>query len=90
MSLPLAVHQRLSLLVVAAEDVAPTRAEIIGMLIANAELDPDKLERSLIAYRRKTVADVLPTPKRGSGRGSAESDVVQIETPRPGRPRKTI
>lgn len=90
MSLPLAVHQRLTLLVTAAEDVAPTRAEIVGMLIAKAELDPDELESSLMAYRRKTVRDVLPSPRQSDGRGSQETDVVQITKPRPGRPRKVL
>lgn len=90
MSLPLAVHQRLTLLATAAEDVAPTRAEIVGMLIAKAELDADELESSLMAYRRKTVRDVLPSPTQGQGRGDRETDVVQIAKPRPGRPRKTL
>jgi len=89
MSLPLAVHHRLTLLVTAAEDVAPTRAEIVGMLIAKAELDSDELESSLMAYRRKTVRDILPSPTQSDDRGGQETD-LHITKPRPGRPRKTL
>lgn len=86
MSLPLAVHQRLTLLADAAEYVAPSRAELVGMLIANANLDADELESSLLAYRRKTIGDVLPA-STGS-RDSEGAEVIQIAAPRPGRPRR--
>jgi hypothetical protein len=86
MSLPLAIHERLTRLTELATAAAPSRAEIIGMLIAGAKLDADELERALVAYRKKTVGDVLPEPT--SEDGPTAGRVVQIATRRPGRPRR--
>jgi hypothetical protein len=82
MSLPLAIHHRLDLLADSAEDVAATRAEIIGMLIASASLDPDKLESDILRYRKLTAADVVPSEADGS-------NVVSIERRGPGRPSRS-
>jgi hypothetical protein len=82
MSLPLVVHERLARLTEAASAVAPSRAELVAMLIADADLDPGQLERAVMAYRKKTVGDVLP-PDSIEG---SNTQVVQIRTPGPGRP----
>jgi hypothetical protein len=80
MALPMAVHRRLDLLAEAATDVAATRAEIVGMLIAQSEMNSDELERRVLAYRKMTVDDVLPGPADGS-------DVV-VPLRKPGRPKR--
>jgi hypothetical protein len=79
MSLPLAVHRRLDVIAELADNVRPTRAEIIGMLIAETELDAAGLEQRLLDYRRKTVREVVP---------DATDNVIEIEARRPGRPRR--
>lgn len=86
MSLPLAVYHRLDLLTDAAVAVAATRAELIGMLIADAELEPEALERSVVAYRKMTVGDVIPDEVEGGAEGPADDNVVAIRPRRPGRP----
>jgi hypothetical protein len=79
MSLPLAVHHRLDVIAERAARTRPTRAEIIGMLIAEAELDPRELERRIMDYRALTVGQVVP---------EEPADNVYELTPRvPGRPR---
>jgi len=79
MSLPLAVHRKLDLLAEEATDVSATRAEIIAMLIAEAEVDAASLEQRIVAYRKKKVGDVLPGP------GQDPNVVVPLRPP--GRPR---
>lgn len=88
MTLPLAVHHRLDLLTEAAEDVEATRAEIIGMLIARAELDPEELELAILRYRKLTVGDVVPdeAPDVQPEKPDAFDNVVSIKTRGPGRP----
>jgi hypothetical protein len=84
MALPLAVHYRLDRLARLASDVTATRAEIVGMLIAEAGLDVDELEQRVLAYRKRTVGSVVPTD------GTAQdSDNVVVPIARQGRPRKT-
>lgn len=83
MSLPVAVHHRLDLLAEGARDIAATRAEIIGMLIAEAELDPEQLETAILRYRKLKVGDVIP-----GGGGEAADNVVSIRRRGPGRPAK--
>jgi hypothetical protein len=82
MSLPLAVHYRLDRLARLAGDVNASRAEIIAMLIAAAELDAAELERRVLAYRKLTVGDVIPA---GDARNDDDSVVVPLG--RPGRPK---
>ena len=82
MSLPVAIHHRLDLLAEAAEDVAATRAEIVGMLIANASLDAEGLENSILRYRKLTVGDVIPD--EGDGH-----NVISIRRRGPGRPTRS-
>ncbi len=84
MSLPLPVHERLTLLAKLAADVAASRAEIVSMLISDASLDADQLEASILKYRKRTIGEVLPHSQSGSGGG----EVIQIMTPRRGRPSK--
>jgi hypothetical protein len=83
MTMPLAVHRKLDLLAGLSEDVAATRAEIVGMLIAQANPDVEELERSLLAYRKLTVGDVLPQAP-GGGDGAGDGVVVPLRPP--GRP----
>jgi hypothetical protein len=89
MSLPLAIYHRLDLLTEAAAASAAHRAELIGMLIANAPLDPEWLEQRLLEYRKATVGDVIPD-EGASTRPAAPDDgpdnVVAIEPRSPGRP----
>lgn len=94
MNLPLAVHHRLDLLTEAAEDVEPTRAELIGMLIAFAELEPERLEREVLRYRKLRVGDVVPAePEPAQPPEPVEleefGNVVSIKKRGPGRPART-
>ncbi|MGN6201181.1 MAG: hypothetical protein ACTHNY_02095 [Solirubrobacterales bacterium] len=82
MLLPVAIHHRLDLLAEAAEDVAATRAEIVGMLIADASLDADRLEQAILRYRKLAVGDVIPD--EGDGH-----NVISIRRRGPGRPGKS-
>jgi hypothetical protein len=86
MTLPQAIHRRLDLLAELAADVNASRAEIIAMLISEADLDGASLERRVIAYRKKTVGDVLPTADGLSDAEVAEN-VVTFPVRQPGRPR---
>lgn len=81
MSLPFAVHHRLDVLAENAAAVKATRAEIIGMLISEAELDATRLERDIVAYRKRKVRDVVvATP------AEARSNVIELPVRQPGRP----
>jgi hypothetical protein len=83
MSLPLAIHRRLDLLAELMRDLNPSRADIIGMLIAEAELDEERLEERLFAYKKLKVDDVVPhTDDRGG------ENVVAFPKRRPGRPKR--
>jgi len=86
MSLPLAVHHRLDVLADLAAMVNASRAEIIGMLIAETALDADDLEERIVAYRKMTVRDVVPR-KAGEQRGEEDGDnVIALPVRQPGRP----
>ncbi len=90
MTLPLAVHHRLDLLTEAAGDVEATRAELIGMLIAQAELEPEELERAVLRYRKLRVGDVIPEEapdlRPQPNEHATPDNVVSIQTRGPGRP----
>lgn len=88
MSLPVAISHRLDVLVEAAEDVNTTRAEIIGLLIAEADLDPEELERRILRYRKMTVGDVIPnlSEKLVETQALGEGNLIAFERRRPGRP----
>jgi hypothetical protein len=88
MSLPLAVHHRLDLLAEAAEDVGATRAELIGMLIAQSSLEPADLEPALLRYRKLLVGDVIPDerPRPFVAPEPGEGNVISISPRGPGRP----
>jgi hypothetical protein len=81
MSLPFAVHHRLDVLAGHAAAVKATRAEIIGMLIAEADLDAGRLERDIVAYRKRKVRDVVVTKP-----ADAHSNVIELPVRQPGRP----
>jgi hypothetical protein len=83
MSLPLAVHYRLDRLARLAEDVNASRAEIVAMLIAEAEMDGDDLESRILTYRKKRVGDVAPADPQRDG-----VDTVVVPLAQPGRPKK--
>lgn len=84
LALPLAVHRRLDLLAEAAAAVDASRSEIIGMLLAEADLEPESLERQIIAYRKMKVGDALP-PSEG-GHEAVPANVISFEKRPPGRP----
>ncbi|HEY5816335.1 MAG TPA: hypothetical protein VIS95_08340 [Solirubrobacterales bacterium] len=86
MTLPLAIHHRLDLLAQATEDVGASRAEIVGMLIANAELDAERLEPLIIDYRKMRVRNVVPSTPAVADE-QAGTNVVTLQRRRPGRPR---
>lgn len=89
MSLPLAIYRRLDMLAEAAEGVEASRADIVAMLIAFADLDGDRLERQIIDYRKLTVGQVLPDgPDEPDERDDevAEPNVISFAKRKPGRP----
>ena len=88
MSLPLAVHHRLDLLAELATDVGATRAEIVAMLICDAPMDVDALERATLAYRKLTVGDVIPPEEDQPPETQLQDadNVVSIHRRGPGRP----
>jgi hypothetical protein len=86
MSLPLAVHHRLDVLTDLATDASATRSEMIGMLIATAELEAGELEQRILAYRKMTVGDVVPATPDGPHDQGDNDNVVTLPLPRPGRP----
>jgi hypothetical protein len=81
MSLPLALHHRLDVMAGQADDVSATRAELVGMLLAEASLDPEELEMAILKYRKLKVRDVLPEEETGS-----LDNVVSFTKRGPGRP----
>ncbi len=84
MSLPAAVHYRLGRLAELAAAAKASRAEIVAMLITEADLDARSLSRRILDYRELTVADVvdpLALPQ-------ADPDRVVVPIVRPGRPRR--
>lgn len=83
MSLPIAIQHRLDWLAESAKDIDATRAEIIGMLIADAEFDAEELELAILRYRKLKVADVVPDNEVGEG-----TNVISIKRRGPGRPAK--
>ena len=90
MSLPLAVHHRLELLAETGADVGATRADIVGMLIAEAALEPEQIERAILRYRKLKVGDVIPNESKASSQAperTADDNVISIERPAPGRRR---
>ncbi|HET9152542.1 MAG TPA: hypothetical protein VFN85_00330 [Solirubrobacterales bacterium] len=88
MSLPLAIHHRLDRLATLADDVEATRAEIVGMLIAESSLEADKLETAMLRYRKLKVGDVLPVEEQLEQVTHEEgaNNVVSIRRRGPGRP----
>jgi hypothetical protein len=86
--LPMAIHLRLDALAESAEDSAATRKEIIGMLIADASLDPETLDEKVLAYRKLTNGDVVSTLPDKPGEEVAASNVLSFKKRGRGRPRK--
>src|ERR1700727_2820200 len=76
MSLPAAVHHRLDRLAALAEDVSATRSELVGMLIAGAELDAPGLEERILAYRKMTVGAVVRWPNEAETVDDA--DIIEL------------
>ena len=88
MSLPLAVHHRLDLLAEGASYADATRAEIVGMLICDASLDVEELERAVLRYRKLKVGDVIPEKPEETSEPPAlttADNVVSIKKRGPGR-----
>jgi hypothetical protein len=84
MSLPAALVHRLNLLADEAKDIDATRSEIIGMLLAQAELGNENLELDILRYRKLKVADVVPAAEKTSS-----DNVISISPRGPGRPAKS-
>lgn len=86
LSLPLAIYHRLDLLTDAARAAQATRAEIIGTLIKEAEIDPDALELAVLRYRKARVGDVVPERQvQPEPQLEDAENVVAISTRGPGR-----
>jgi hypothetical protein len=85
-TLPLAIYHRLDLIAEFAEAAGATRAEIIGMLIADAELDESALEQAVIRYRKLKVGDVIPEEPEQEPEVADAANVVSIRPRSPGRP----
>jgi hypothetical protein len=84
MALPLALSYRLDAINEVLGAFKPSRAEIIGMLIASARLDANELEDAYIAYRKLRIREVLPEP---TDHPTTDDDKVIHLYPRtPGRP----
>jgi hypothetical protein len=83
MALPIAVHHRLDRFAEDAKDIDATRAEIVGMLIAAAELDDAELESAVLRYRKLQVGDVIPADEIGT------NNVISIKKRGAGRPAKS-
>jgi hypothetical protein len=82
MALPAPVHWRLDEIVRLAGDVRPTRAEVVAMLISQAELDSAELEQRILRYRKTTVGELVGTtdedvvvPIHGPGRRKSDPAV---------------
>ena len=88
MSMPLAVHHRLDVITELATDLNATRAEMIAMLIARADLDVEQLEKAVLAYWKLTVGDVVPTKPGEPSPEEAGDNVVKLPLRQPGRPRQ--
>jgi hypothetical protein len=88
MSLPLAVHHRLDVLAERGAPAGATRADIIGMLIAQADLDQDSVVDGLVAYRKMTVREVVPEASRQPAAGDTGdgANVIELPVRHPGRP----
>jgi len=84
MTMPLAVLRKLELLADLAQDIGASRADVIATLIAEAEL-ADDLEARILAYKKLKVGDVLGPDKPD---GHSADNVISIEAPGPGRPRR--
>ena len=88
MSLPQAVHYRLDILAELAKKTGASRAEIVGVLIADADLVPVEIEKQVMEYRNKLVGDVVPhepVPEPGEA-GEKHGNVFAFEKRGPGRP----
>jgi hypothetical protein len=87
MSLPLAVHHRLDILAEHGAPAGATRADIIGMLIAQADLDQDSVVDGLVAYRKMTVREVLPEVSGpAAGDTGDRANIIELPLRHPGRP----
>jgi hypothetical protein len=88
MSLPLAIHHRLDVLAERGLPAGATRADIIGMLIAQADLDQDSVVDGLVAYRKMTVREAVPEESRRPAVGDTGdgADVIELPVRHPGRP----
>lgn len=86
MSLPLALSYRLDAISELLGAVKPSRAEIIGMLIASARLDADELEDAYIAYRKLLIREVLPESEPTDHPVTDDDKVIHLHPRTPGRP----
>jgi hypothetical protein len=86
MSLPLALSYRLDAISELLGAVKPSRAEIIGMLIASAKLDADELEHTYIAYRKLRISEVLPESEPTDHLATDDDKVIHLHPRTPGRP----
>lgn len=87
LALPAAILHRLEELSSLAAATRATQSDLIGMLVAEADLDPDELERQIIEYRKKKVADIF-NPDAGTLQVEVDHDlnIVKVPLRPPGRP----
>lgn len=87
MSLPLAIHHRLDVVVEQAQDVNPSRADIIGMLLSEADPYDPGLEARILAYKKLQVGEVLPHSPDEPDENPAKN-VYPFPKRQPGRPKR--
>ncbi len=86
MELPLALSYRVDAINELLGAFKPSRAEIIGMLIASARLDANELEDAYIAYRKLRIRQVLPEPEPTDHLATNDDKVIHLRPRTPGRP----
>jgi hypothetical protein len=87
LSLPVPVHHRLDVAADKLHTMGASRTDIIGMLVAELDLEDERLVQRWVEYRSKRVRDVLPSPPVDEGPASQGDNVVDLPVRRPGRPR---
>lgn len=88
MSLPVPVHHRLDVIAERLQTVGATRADIVGMLLTEVDVDDDeRLVQQWVEYKRMRVRDALPP--RPAERAAGDDNVVELPRRSPGRPRKS-
>lgn len=87
LALPAAILHRLEELSSLAVATRATQSDLIGMLVAQADMNPDELEHHILEYRKKKVGDIF-NPDAGTSQADVDLDlnIVKVPLRPPGRP----